>query len=549
MSTPVQEPTPGTRSPRWRRFVRTGFPLAVVAVAAAVVAALMLWPGNETQEQYRAMGAFAAVLLTVALLSLWLIFFSGLSRRGTALGVIAAVALFFLTVRIHFDGNMWALPRFRPWVLALFNARPEDQLAAERREQEHLPKRAVDLTHEGPNDFPAFRGRNRDGVVQGPPLERDWEGHPPRLVWGPQRIGGGYAGFAVVNGFAVTIEQRGPKEVVVCYDARNGRELWAYGWEALFDETLGGPGPRATPTIDGGEVFALGATGRLVCLDGKDGSPKWEVETLAENRNVPWGMSGSPLVVGSLVVVNPGAQVPEAAGRALVAYDRRSGKEVWRSGRTRAGYSSPVLATLGGKPQILLFDGEGLGGYDPADGRELWRFPWVTQEGINVAQPVVLPANEVLIASGYNVGAALLRISESEGKWRASQVWHTKPNVMRAKFASPVAYNGYLYGLNDGILECLDLKTGRVKWKDDRRAGKGEAYAHGQLLLTNGLIVVLTQFGELVLVEATPDEFRELGRFQALTKGKKTWNNFALVDGKAYVRNDEQMACYDLTGK
>jgi outer membrane protein assembly factor BamB len=374
------------------------------------------------------------------------------------------------------------------------------------------------------------------------------------LIW-KQPVGGGYASFAFANGFLVTIEQRRDREVVVCYEAATGKEVWSTSWDTRFEERLGGPGPRATPTIAGGDVFALGAKGRLVCLNGADGKEKWAVETLENNNNVEWAMSGSPLVVDNLVIVNPGAQTEEAKGRAVRAYDRTRGNEVWAAGTHKAGYASPQLATLGGVKQVLIFDAGGLGGYELTKGTELWRFPWPTYMGINVAQPIVVDDKTVFISSDYSgeaTGGALLRVTQSDGKWSATEAWRTKNTVMRSKFNSPVRRTtpegDYVFGLNDpGKLECVDLKTGKLVWKDDRRERRGEAFKQGQILLCDDLIVALTEFGELVLVEATPAAFRELGRIDALTTRTKTWNPPTMARGRVYVRNEEEMACYDLT--
>ena len=193
-----------------------------------------------------------------------------------------------------------------------------------------------------------------------------------------QPVGGGWAAFSVANGFLVTIEQRRDQEVVACYEASSGKEVWTAGWDARFSEAMGGDGPRATPTIAGGDVFAFGANGRLVCLDGKDGHEKWAVDTLADNANVQWAQSGSPLVVDNLVIVNPGAQAEGARGKAVRAFDRTTGNEVWAAGNHPTGYCSPHLATLGGKRQVLIFDSAGLAGHDLANGAELWRFPYAT---------------------------------------------------------------------------------------------------------------------------------------------------------------------------
>src|SRR5262249_7412171 len=154
----------------------------------------------------------------------------------------------------------------------------------------------------------------------------------------------------------------------------------------------------------------------LTCLDVATGKPRWSVETLKDNANLKWGMSGSPLVYDGVVVVSPGVQQPGAPGGTLVAYDRATGQQVWAAGAAPAGYSSPMLATLAGRRQVLLFDGKGLAGYDAADGKELWRHPWETQEDINVAQPVVLEGDRVVVSSGYGVGSALLHVTQDAGR-------------------------------------------------------------------------------------------------------------------------------------
>jgi outer membrane protein assembly factor BamB len=412
---------------------------------------------------------------------------------------------------------------------------PQDELLEAHRRQQAASGSLSPLTlaAAGPLDCPGYRGQRRDGVVKGPPLSRDWKLHPPRVVW-RQPVGGGYAAFAVVGNVAVTIEQRRDREAVVCYDTVTGRERWVYDYAASFRRGEDA-GPRATPTIDSGDVFALGATGRLVCLDAVSGRLKWSKEILQNNSNLTWGMSGSPLVDDHVVVVNPGVQRSDSGGRAVIAYHRTTGGVVWQAGQTQAGYSSPMLATLAGQSQILLLDGEVLGGYDAATGAQLWQFPWNTQQGINVAQPVVLEGDRVFISSGYGVGCALVQVGTSDSRWTAEPVWET--SAMHCKFTSPVAYQGFVYGLDEGILVCVDVQTGKRRWKEGR-------YGHGQMLRADDLLLIMAESGELVLVEATPQGHHELGRLQALEG--KTWNTPILVDGRAYLRNDREMVCYDL---
>ena len=513
-----------------------------ILLVLGVLAGIAIWmiPGDDFTSGPRFFSTVALVLVTWLLLVLWLLIFSGYGwrrRLGLVLvppAVVASVAV-ALVREVHFDGETLPLFLFR-WQTSQ-EAR-DKALEENRKLMAAKPPQGPLVLAEGPNDFPEYRGRRRDGILNGPPLARDWSASQPRQLW-RQPVGGGYAGFAIAGNVAITIEQRRDREAVVCYDVATGRERWLHDYPALFKEVLGGNGPRATPTIVGDDVYSLGATGMLVCLQGKTGQAKWSVNILENNDNIVWGMSGSPLVVDRVVVVNPGAQRSTAAGHALVAYDRTTGKPVWSAGDARAAYSSPMLATLAGRRQVLLFDAAGLGGYDAATGQELWRYPWQTYSDINVAQPVVVAGDRVFITSGYGHGCALLQIKEAEGKWSATPVWPNTPNRgMRCKFTSPVLYQEALYGLDDGRLVCLDAMTGNQKWK-------GPSYGHGQLLLVGDLLLILAESGELCLVEANPERHIELGRIQAL-EGEKTWNPLAVADGKLFVRNHLEMACYEL---
>jgi outer membrane protein assembly factor BamB len=301
---------------------------------------------------------------------------------------------------------------------------------------------------------------------------------------------------------------------------------------------MGGNGPRATPTIADGDVYSLGATGVLVRLDGATGAVKWKVNILDDNDNIQWGMSGSPLVYDQLVVVNPGAQRESAKGRAVVAYDRETGKVRWSAGDRKASYCSPQLATIHGVRQVLVVDGEAIGAFDAATGQELWSYEWRTNPEVNVGQPLVFDGDRVFISSGYGHGCILIRVTQADGKWSAEKVWENQN--LRCKFTSPVYRAGFIYGIDDsaGSLTCLDAKDGRRKWKDGR-------YGNGQILLAGDVIVVGSETGKLALVEATPEAFRELANLQVL-HGSKNWNHLTLARGRAYVRNHETMACYEL---
>jgi outer membrane protein assembly factor BamB len=525
---------PGTR----RTFLRFWLPRLIWGIALVGVLAIWLVPAEGFEGGYRLVATVGSLLVFYLLFSLWLFIFSGYAwkwRWGifVLIPLVAAGARFALVQSVHFTGDMTPIVHFR-WEES--QEQREARLESHRQEQAKRGKPAsISLVSQSENDYPEYRGRKRDGIVAS--SLSGFDKTKVRQVW-KQPCGGGYSGFAVAGQGAVTIEQRGSEEVVVCYEAATGKECWTYSYPAHFKETMGGPGPRATPTIADGDVYSLGAEGLLARLDGASGKEKWRVNILEGNDNLMWGMSGSPLVYDNVVVVNPGAQRESAKGRAVVAYDRETGKEVWTAGDAQAAYASPMLATLAGRRMVLIFDAVGLAFFDAAKGDELWRVPWKNPVA-NIAQPVVLPDDRVFITSGYGQGCAMLKVSEANGNFSAAEVWPNTPSpAMHSKFSNPVFYQGYLYGLDDGRLVCVDAATGKRLWKENN-------YGHGQLLLAGDKFVILAETDELVLVEANPKAFHELGKFPAL-KGEKTWNYPAMVGKRIFVRNHEEMACYDL---
>ncbi|HXF38457.1 MAG TPA: PQQ-binding-like beta-propeller repeat protein [Blastocatellia bacterium] len=380
-----------------------------------------------------------------------------------------------------------------------------------------------------------FRGPARDGRYDETPIRTDWPASGLPLLW-KQPIGGGYASFVVAEGMAFTIEQRRNQEIVAAYDVETGRELWTHGWNAEFRESMGGDGPRATPTWEAGRLWALGAQGDLICLDSKSGKVQWSKNILRDNgaSNLQWGMSGSPLIVDDKVVVLPGGR----SGKSVVAYNKLTGAPVWKSLNDTQAYVSPMLVTLAGKRQILMVSSNRVVGLAPEDGALLWEASWNTDMGINVSQPIVVDAGRFFISSGYGKGAAVVEITASGEGLAARKVWEN--TSMKNKFNPSVLYEGNAYGLDEGILTCVDVKTGERRWKGGR-------YGFGQVLLASGHLIVITEEGELVLVKASPDKHTEIARFPAIEG--KTWNNPALAGGRLLVRNQTQMACFDVSGK
>jgi outer membrane protein assembly factor BamB len=354
------------------------------------------------------------------------------------------------------------------------------------------------------------------------------------VLW-KQPVGVGHASFVVADGKAYTIEQRRGQEVVAAYDINNGHELWTQKWSAEFNDSTG-DGPRATPTWDQGRLYALGATGELRCLDANSGSVIWGKNILNDNsaKNLPWAQAASPLIVDDKVVVLPGG----ANGKSVVAYNKNTGAPVWKVLDDPQAYVSPMLVELAGRRQIVVVSSFRVVGLAPENGAMLWSYSWNTDMGINVSQPIMVDRNRFFISSGYGKGAALVEVKGSGNSFTASTIWENKN--MKNKFNSSVLHNGYIYGLDEGILVCLDVNTGERKWKEGR-------YGYGQVVLAGNHLILTSDQGDLALVNASPDKYTEVARFPAVQG--QTWNYPAIASGKLLVRNSNEMAAFDISAK
>ncbi|HEU4870688.1 MAG TPA: PQQ-binding-like beta-propeller repeat protein [Pyrinomonadaceae bacterium] len=384
------------------------------------------------------------------------------------------------------------------------------------------------------NYWTNFRGPRRDGKYEETSISTNWPAEGLHQVW-RQPVGVGHASFVVADGKAYTIEQRRGQEVVAAYDMNNGRELWTQKWNAEYTDSTG-DGPRATPTWDNGRIYALGATGELRCLDANSGAVIWGKNILSDNKasNLPWAMAASPLIVDDKVIVLPGG----TSGKSVVAYNKNTGAPVWRVLDDTQAYVSPMLVELAGRRQIVVVSASRVVGLTPENGTLLWEYAWDTDNGINVSQPIMVDRNRFFISSGYGKGAALVEVKGSGNKFTATTIWEN--NNMKNKFNSSVLYNGYVYGLDEGILVCLDVNTGERKWKDGR-------YGYGQIILAGDHLIVTSDKGDVALVKATPSQYTEVARFTGL-KGQ-TWNYPAIAGGRLLVRNSNEMAAYDISGK
>jgi outer membrane protein assembly factor BamB len=367
--------------------------------------------------------------------------------------------------------------------------------------------------------------------VTGVKFSTDWT-TPPRELW-RRKVGPAWSSFAAVGDYVFTQEQRGEQELVTCYRAATGEPVWANQAEARFKDTMG-LGPRATPTYHQGKLYAQGARGLLQCLDAATGHTIWKRNLTADaSTGVPgYGFACSPLLVDDRVIeFTCGGE-----GKSAVAYDRASGEIAWLAGHKASAYSSPHFAVIGAVPQVLMVCGFGVQSFVPQTGVSLWEYPWKVKQYERCTQPLVVGNDSIMVAATGATGSGLLRIQKQEKTWSVKEEWTTK--TFRSYFNDCVFHEGYAYGFDGDRLACLDLRTGERRWT-------GKRY-DGQVLLIADMAVllVLSEAGEVVLVQATPERFSEIAQFSALSG--KTWNAPVVAHGKLFVRNAEEAACFEL---
>lgn len=445
---------------------------------------------------------------------------------------------------IEFNGNMFPAGFHLPFVKS-----KDYQLAvAKVRDGDAV----IDLKTATPEDFPQFLGQNRDGKVPDVEFAIDWEAKKPKLLW-RQPIGPGHSGFATRNGYAVTMEQRGDKELTTCYEIESGKLKWVHSEPQRHYSWLGKMGPRSTPSIHDGLVYSLGGNGTLVCLDGSNGNLIWKKELFeefgtsvdVEKATVTWGRSGSPLIYEDKVIVPAGG--PKSGAVSLVAYDRKTGGEIWRAGKTQISYASPIVMPSrhggAGSEVIVSVNESNVTAHDPVDGKIIWTEEWPGDSTSNAStsQPVVLPSQQLLLTKGYGQGARLLQFPGDE----LNRFWSNN-RVLKTKFTNAVYQKGYAYGLSDGRLECVDVRTGKSVWKSRK------SYGHGQILLCGEQILILAEKGYVALVPTAPNYDENGSRLgpKALTKFQAiegtSWNTIAVNGDKLLVRNSDEAACYQM---
>lgn len=395
-----------------------------------------------------------------------------------------------------------------------------------------------------------FLGDDRNGVQKGRAFAIPKSADTIERLW-DIGIGEGWSSFAVGQGFAVTTEQRDDVECVTCYRLADGQLVWIQRHTARHQNLLGGIGPRSTPTIVGGRVYATSGTGFLWCVDLKTGEPIWTADLLelagwdqAEfEAAASWGYSISPLVVDGLCVVSLGGpdEDESAPPASLIALEAETGEERWRGGSDQLSYASPIVATLGGQRQIVSVNEETVSGHAIEDGKQLWSFEWFgqTNGGATCASAMPVGESQLLLGKGYGGGSALVSVTHADG-WNAEAVW-TSQRVLQTKFNHTCVVGNIGYGIGNGALQAVDLADPPERlWIQPRRSRAGQ----GQAILCEDTLVVQDEAGDVVFVAAEETEYNELLRLPALNS--KTWNIPTIAGRCLLVRNDRQAICFKL---
>jgi outer membrane protein assembly factor BamB len=379
-------------------------------------------------------------------------------------------------------------------------------------------------------DWPQFRGPNRDGISTEPGSLKEWPKGGPRVLW-KIPLGEGFSQVVVSQNRLFTFYGQGSDEVAAALDATTGKQLWRVRIDSKYVSDMGN-GPRSTPTVDGDKVYVLSASGKLAALKTANGQTVWRHDLRSEYgaRLPQWGASTSPLVEGNLLLVNVGG----AGNKSVIAFDKATGKPVWTSQSSGAGYSAPIGITVSGVRQLIVFAADSVLSLAPKDGKLLWRVPWETDYDVNAAAPIFFPPDKLFISSGYGTGAALFQIKVTGNQVSPVEIWRSR--AMKNQFSSSVLHNGTLYGFDNGTLKAIDAATGTERWKQ-------RGFEHGSLILAGGNLVVLSEKGALALLEATPKEYKQLGAIQVLEG--KCWTAPTLANGRLYLRNEEHLIALD----
>jgi len=383
-------------------------------------------------------------------------------------------------------------------------------------------------------EWSQWLGPNRDGISPEANLLTEWGVNRPQVLW-RSPIGDGFSGISIAKGRGYTMDATDGKEFIYCFDILEGKEIWRFQSDEVYLDSMGGHGPRSTPTVEENMLFTMSAHGKIYALDTKNGKEIWshDLKRKFGGKTPRWGFSTSPLIEENLVLVEVGGR----SHASLVAFDKHSGNIIWESDDSKiGGYSSPIAVTSYDIRQAIFFTGNYLVSVAPTSGKIYWKHPWKTSFDVNASTPIFIPSDKLFISSGYGVGATILQMKLNNESIAVEEVWRSK--VMKNQFGTAVLNGDYLFGFDDRILVCINANTGKEMWKQ-------RGYGQGTLILADNHLIILSDKGKLALAEVSSSGFKEKAGMQVLNG--TCWTVPTLSGGKLYLRSMSEIVCLKVT--
>jgi len=389
-------------------------------------------------------------------------------------------------------------------------------------------------------EWPQFRGPRGDGTWRGPKLPEQWPANGLKQTW-KQTIGGGYSGVSISDGRVITMDRQTDPEVerVLCFAATDGKPLWQHIYPVTYGKLDYGNGPRAAPTIHAGQVYTVGAVGDLRCLDLQTGNVIWKRNYLTDfhGRMSTWGFAASPVVYGDWLILQPGGEHESS----VVAIERQTAKEVWRSLNDEAGYCTPLVHHVHNQDELIIWTPSHIRGLEARTGKPLWAHPYEITYGVSIAKPIV--HENLVFVAGYWHGSKAIRLGETPTT--ATLAWEEN-RYLRGLMSQPLYRDGYVYLLDKQYgLTCFELQTGKKLWDDKNQMTPRGRNPHASLvwLGDSDRAIILNEEGELILARLNPDGYHEQSRTRITGF---TWAHPAFAGNQVFARTDTELVCVKL---